>query len=126
MKDQQKKKIQDYISSYNAFDVNGMIKDLGENIVFENISNGKVNMRTEGLEAFKGQAETAKQYFRKRKQTVQNWQFNNSIVLVDIAYEATLDKDLPNGLKRGDTLELNGKSSFEFSGNAIIRITDES
>lgn len=126
MKEQQKKIIEKYVDSYNRFDVYGMTKDLDENVVFENISNGIVDMRTEGLNEFKKQAESAKQYFRKRKQTIETWEFNDSLVLVGIDYEAILDIDLPNGLKSGDTLKLKGKSIFEFDKGMIIKITDES
>jgi len=100
--------------------------DLDENVVFENVAGGEVNLRTEGLDAFKKQAETAKQYFRQRKQSIIKWEFNHTTVLVEIAYEAILNMDLPNGLKSGETLKLNGKSTFEFNKGKIIKITDES
>ena len=126
MKERQKLIIENYVTSYNSFDVDGMTKYLDENVVFENISNGTVDLRTEGLNEFKKQAESTKQYFRQRKQTIETWEFKDSIVSVGIDYEAILDMDLPNGLKRGDTLKLKGKSKFEFDKGKIIKLTDES
>jgi hypothetical protein len=35
-----------------------------------------------------------------------------------------LAKDLPNGLKKGQELNLSGKSIFKFSGNKITSLTD--
>ena len=125
MKNKQKEIVENYVKSYNDFHVEGMLKDLAENIVFENISNGKVDLKTEGLEAFKEQAEAAKQYFKERKQTIESWGFHDSIVLIDISYKAILAIDLPNGLKIGDTFELKGTSKFEFENGKIKRITDK-
>lgn len=126
MKEEQKTVIEEYVKSYNHFDIGGMIKNLADDVVFENVSNGKVDLRTEGLEAFKKQAESAKQYFVQRKQTIESWEFNNIKVSIDINYEAVLATDLPNGLKAGDTLKLKGKSEFEFENGQIKKITDKS
>ncbi|MEX0662375.1 MAG: nuclear transport factor 2 family protein [Balneolaceae bacterium] len=126
MKEQQKQIVENYVTSYNKFDIDGMIAELDGNIVFENISNGKVDLRTEGVDEFKKQAESAKKIFRQRKQTIDNWQFSNSIVSIDIKYEAIVDITLPNGLKSGDSLKLKGKSVFEFNEGKIVKITDES
>ena len=126
MEEQQKQIVESYVSAYNNFDIDGMIKNLDENIVFENISNGKVDLRTEGLIDFRQQAESAKQYFKQRKQTIESWEFRDSIAMVNINYKAILAIDLPNGLKAGDTLELKGKSEFEFVDGKIKRITDKS
>ena len=122
----QKNTIENYISSYNEFDIEGMTKNLSEDVVFENISNGKVDVRTKGLIEFKKQAESAKQYFIKRKQTVESWQFEDSKVIIEIDYNAVLAIDLPNGLKIGDTLKLKGQSEFEFESGKIKSITDKS
>ena len=126
MKNQQKEKIVNYVNSYNSFDIDGMIKDLDENVVFENVTNGKVDLRTEGIDEFKKQAESAKQYFQHRKQIIDSWEFNNSTVEIKINYNAILAIDFPNGLKKGDTLELNGISKFEFENDRIIKIKDKS
>jgi len=126
MKNKQKKIIENYIKSYNDFEIVNMAKDLHEEIVFENISNGKVDLSTEGIEEFKKQAETAKQYFNQRTQTIESWEFKDNLVTIKIDYKAILNIDLPNGLKKGDTFELKGESQFEFNNDKIIRIKDKS
>ncbi len=126
MKDIQKNAIENYISSYNSFDVDGMTKDLNDKVVFENISEGEVDMKLEGLEAFKEQASAATSYFSEREQVISSWDFQGETVSVDIEYVGILAIELPNGMKPGDTLKLKGKSTFVFSDSEIIKITDES
>ncbi len=126
MKEQQKKIVEKYIKSYNDFDIKGMTENLSENIIFENISNGNVDLRTEGITEFKKQAESAKQYFTQRKQTIETWNFSEPKITIEIDYKAILAIDLPNGLKKGDTLKLKGKSEFEFENGKIKTITDKS
>lgn len=126
MKAQEKLIIENYIHAYNNFNIEGMTQNVDKGIVFENITNGKVDLRTEGLEAFQQQAESATQYFSERKQTIQSWDSQESKVVIEIDYKATLAIDLPNGLKKGDVLELKGKSEFEFLDGKIIGITDKS
>lgn len=126
MKEDKRKIIERYIKSYNEFDVEGMVEGLAENVVFENIATGSVTLRTEGIDEFVQQAKIATKYFKNRQQTMETWQFNNSKVIVEIDYKAILAIDLPNGLKKGDSLELKGTSEFEFENQKIIRITDRS
>lgn len=122
--DEQQSRIAQYVNAYNNFDVDGMTRDLDENIIFENISNGQLNLRTYGLAAFRKQAEAARQYFQKREQRITSWLFEEHKVTIDIDYSAILSVDLPNGLKAGDALELKGKSVFEFEAGKITYIVD--
>ena len=43
-----------------------------------------------------------------------------------IDYKAILNMDLPNGMKKGDTLEMKGQSQFEFKNDRIVKILDVS
>ena len=126
MKDFQKAIIEKYIIAYNNFDVDGMVKNLHKDIVFENITHGEVDLRTEGLAEFKKQAKTAKQYFTKRKQTIKTWDFQGDKVIIEISYEGILAIDLPGGVNVGDILSLNGQSEFIFKEGEIISIKDKS
>ncbi len=101
MEDFQKEIIESYISSYNSFDVDGMLKNLNENIVFENISNGVVEMKLEGINAFKDQAIAATKYFQEREQKITSWEFSEMVVSVQIDYQGILAIELPNGMKPG-------------------------
>ncbi|WP_294310255.1 nuclear transport factor 2 family protein [uncultured Chryseobacterium sp.] len=116
--------IENYISTYNRFDVKGMCRDLSEDILFENISDGNVDMSIKGIENFKKQAEAATAYFSERHQRIDSWNFNNHVVTIEISYQATLAIDLPNGMKKGNMLTLKGISEFVFEDHEIISLRD--
>lgn len=118
--------IKRYIDSYNSFDIANMVADFDDNIVFENIQNGETNMSLVGLTAVKQQAEQAKAYFSERTQTIKSFNHIDNRSEIEIDYNAILAMDFPNGLKKGQALNLSGKSIFEFNGDKIIRLTDVS
>jgi hypothetical protein len=113
-----------YIIAYNNFDVNGMVANMDPSIKFENISNGAVNMTLNGLPAFIEQAEQANAIFISRQQTIKSFKHTANQTEIDIAYRAVLAIDLPNGMKKGDELNLAGKSIFKFLGDKITELTD--
>ena len=118
--------IEEYIHSYNHFDIEGMSRHLHEDILFENKSNGNVDLSIQGVEAFRNQAEAAVSYFETREQKILDWHQEEDDIKIDIGYTAILAMDFPNGMKKGDTLELTGASTFTFDGDQITRIVDES
>ncbi|GAB2772189.1 hypothetical protein GCM10027275_13810 [Rhabdobacter roseus] len=118
--------IEKYLQAYNGFDVPGMVENLHEEVVFENSTNGVIDLTTIGIDAFRQQAEAAQGYFTQREQKATFWQFEENVVTVQIEYAGVLAVELPNGLKPGDTLRLEGKSIFEFQDGRIIKIQDVS
>ena len=119
-----KQLVQAYIEAYNCFDVDGMVRHLHQEVEFRNIANGEVNLTTTGKKNFRQQAEQAKQYFSQREQRVTDWQVANNRVEVLIDYTAVAAMEFPNGLKPGDTLQLQGRSIFQFADGQIISIED--
>ncbi|MFZ1788914.1 MAG: nuclear transport factor 2 family protein [Saprospiraceae bacterium] len=116
--------IKNYTDGYNGFDIAKMLADFDENIIFENIQNGETNLSLMGLAAVKHQAEQAKAYFSERTQTITSFSHNGLFTEISINYKAILAMDFPNGLKKGQTLNLSGKSIFQFDGDKIIKLTD--
>lgn len=116
--------IKNYIESYNQFDVDKMFVDFDDKIVFENIQNGETNMSLNGLTALREQAEQAKTYFTERTQSIKSFNHFDNRYEIEIGYKAILAMDFPNGLKKGQELNLLGKSIFEFENDKIIRLTD--
>jgi hypothetical protein len=116
--------ILNYIQAYNSFDVEQMLADFHPNIVFRNISNGEITLHTQGIQAFRTQAEKALTLFREREQTVRQMAFSENGAEVQIDYRGKIALDLPNGMKAGDEIRLSGLSKFRFNGNQIIEITD--
>ena len=119
-----KQLVEVYIEAYNRFDVDGMVAPLHEEVVFQNIANGEVNLTTTGKVAFRQQAEQATHYFTQREQRVTNWQVNGNWVEAQIDYVAVAAIEFPNGLKPGDTLRMQGKSVFQVEDGKIISIKD--
>ena len=120
----QKQLVQNYIEAYNRFDVDGMLAPLHDEVVFRNIAGGEVSLATHGKAEFQAQAEQATQYFSQREQRVTDWQVAENRVEVLLDYAAVAAIDFPNGLKAGDTLQLQGKSVFGFSDGLILSIDD--
>lgn len=118
--------IKNYVEGYNQFDINKMTTDFSQDIVFENIQNGEVNMTLNGLNEFKEQAEKAKAYFLKRTQVITAFSHFESKTEIEIDYHAVLGMDFPNGMKTGEELNLKGKSVFEFLNNKISKLSDVS
>lgn len=121
---EREKIVKNYIDGYNQFDCDKMLFDLDENVVFENIQKGEINMSLIGLKALKQQAEQAKSYFTTRTQTIISFKHLGGETEIEIDYYAILGMDFPNGLKRGDELKLKGKSIFKFLNDKIIKLAD--
>ncbi|AOT07956.1 nuclear transport factor 2 family protein [Pseudoalteromonas luteoviolacea] len=118
--------INQYIESYNDFNIGGMLSLFDDSIVFENESNGEVNVRAEGKQEFENLANESAKLFSQRNQTVTNLIINDTTAQVDIDYLGVLAVDLSNGLKEGDALTTQGKSYFEFKNDKISYIKDVS
>jgi hypothetical protein len=121
---EREKVILDYIDAYNRFDVERMLINMDEAIQFTNIGNGVVNMNLNGINAFKKAAREAADLFLERTQTITSWLFAEDKITIGISYHAILAMALPNGLKKGDELNLQGQSIFLFRGDKIVELTD--
>lgn len=124
MNSNREKVVKNYIDGYNNFDIAKMFADFDESIIFENIQNGEVSMTLAGISALKEQAEQAKSYFSSRQQTIKTFVHNDDETEIEIEYSAVLAMDFPNGLKKGERLNLTGKSIFKFSDNKVVKLTD--
>jgi ketosteroid isomerase-like protein len=116
--------VKSYVRAYNTFDIEGMLANLHDEIIFKNISNGKVTLEIKGSDAFRNQAEQAASFFSEREQKIENFVFTDDSCEIKIDYQAVLAADIPNGLKTGDKIELKGKSIFRFADGKINEIQD--
>lgn len=116
--------IENYIDAYNSFDIDRMLLDMHDDIKFENISNGEINLATNGIVELRNQAEQAKHLFKERKQKITDIKFDADTVEVKIDYSGVLAVDCSNEMKIGDTIELKGSSIFRFEDNKIIELKD--
>lgn len=124
--DEKKNLIGRFLRAYNRFDVDGMVALLHPECSFQNVSAGKINASATGISRFRELAEKSKSIFSSRKQTVISYQSEAEAVTVGIDYEGVLRADLPNGLKAGEKIRLQGKSLFKFRDGLIYQLTDYS
>ncbi|MEK6481935.1 hypothetical protein WJR50_30625 [Catalinimonas sp. 4WD22] len=75
--------------------------------------------------AFKGQAQKAKEIFSEREQNISDILVGAYLVFACIDYIVVVAVDIYVHMKSGDTILLQGKSSFCFQGNEISRILNE-
>ncbi|WP_454880905.1 nuclear transport factor 2 family protein [Sphingobacterium detergens] len=118
-------KIFQYVRAYNSMDVENMVADFAQDVIFKNIMNGEQTMHLQGIEEFKKQAIGALSYFSEREQSIESITHTHSSTEITINYRAIAAMDFPNGLKKDDEINLEGKSVFEFSTDGkIVRLTD--
>ncbi|MDF2516634.1 MAG: hypothetical protein K0R59_1930 [Sphingobacterium sp.] len=118
-------KIFRYVEAYNKMDVEDMIANFDDGIIFQNIMNDEKTMELQGIEEFKKQAIEALSYFSERQQSIESITHTHSSTEITINYRAIAAIDFPNGLKKGEEINLKGKSVIEFSADGKIRkLTD--
>ncbi len=116
--------IENYIDAYNSFNIDRMLADMHEDIRFEDISNGEINLTTKSIAELRDQAEKVKHLFKERKQKITDIKFDADQVEVKIDYHGILAADFSDELKKGDIIELKGTSIFRFKDNKIIELKD--
>jgi hypothetical protein len=126
MYEQREQIIRNYIGGYNNFDIEKMTRDFKNEIIFQNIQNEMVTLTLNGIAEFKQQVEQAKSYFEAREQKITSIKHHLNATEIEIQYWAILAIDFPNGLKKGQKIELTGESIFTFHDNKIVQIIDKS
>ena len=116
--------INQYISSYNDRDIEGMLDCVTEDVVFENISNTGQSMRLEGRGQMGEVARLSGNAFSFRRQRLVNLVIGTGKAAAEIEFEGKAAVDLPNGVKAGETVKIRGASFFEFRGRLLSRIAD--
>ena len=115
-----------YIQAYNAKDVDAMLSFFDDACVFENISGGKVTIRTDGKAELEALARKTAPAFASREQKVMSLTEGQGRVVAEIDYHAVLQADLSPELKAGSRLDLRGVTVCEFAGGKIHRLSDYS
>ncbi len=118
--------IQRYLEAYNAFDVEGMMELLHPDVLFCHLFRNQITVTTRGKEEFRSVAEYGVTLFKSRKQEILSLREIPSGMVVSISFEAELTMDLPNGMKAGEHLALEGISEFMFKDGLLCSITDSS
>ena len=113
-----------YIDAYNRKSIDDMLMSVHPQVEFKNISAGVVNASTNGVAELRTLAQQSLSLFSERHQKIESFELQGSVAVATIAFRAVVAADLPNGLKKGQVLNLSGRSEFEFQDGAISKITD--
>jgi hypothetical protein len=98
--------VERYVAAYNAFDIEGMLAPLAEEVRFEHHAGGQLTAQADGIAAFRKLAEQAVALFAEREQRITHFERDGA------------------SLAAGTLLELQGRSAFEFADGRIVRIVD--
>lgn len=115
-----------YLAAYNAFDVDGMLSLLSQDVRFENYSGDQLTAATSGTDEFRKLAEQSRSLFSEREQRIAGLEFGHDSAIAVIAYRGKLAADIPDGPSAGTVLDLQGESEFSFGNGQITRIVDRS
>lgn len=118
--------VDSYVAAYNALDVDGMLATVHPEIEFRNIAGGEVDASASGTAALRRLAELSKGFFTSRRQEITSFRTEGDTAVATILFEGVLAADLPNGMKAGESMRLEGRSEFGFRDGRIDRITDYS
>lgn len=115
-----------YLEAYNRKDVDGMLLHLTDDVAFSNLSGGQLTAQATNKDAFREMAAIGVLAFESRVQLVKNAITVADITAVQIDYSAVVATDLPNGWRKGQTLNFAGASLFRLRDGQIASIVDES
>jgi hypothetical protein len=113
-----------YIDAYNRMNIAEMLLTVHPEVEFKNISGGIVSASANGVAELKALAEQSLSLFSERHQDILSFESNKTQAVASIGFRAVVAKDLPNGLRKGQVLNMPGRSEFEFRDGAISKITD--
>lgn len=123
-KEEKHRLVERYIANYNTFNIDDMMSVIHPDIEFMNVYDGEVNITATGADEFRQLMEHSKKLFISHQQTEISFHAKADQASVEVAYEGVLAKELPNGMKAGETLRLTGRSDFKFRDGKIYKITD--
>jgi len=113
----QRELIDAYIAAYNRYDVEAMMATLHEDVVFQHVLNGEVEVTVEGRAPLQGMAEDAAKAFAERNQKLIDLRDEGDVVVADIEFIARLHD--------GPRVQGQGRSEFTFADDKIATITDK-
>ena len=116
--------VESFITAYNELAIDDMMTLTHPDIEFRNVSGGEIDATACGKVEFRRLAEQSKGLFVSRRQIIKNYRERDDQVFIEIEFEAVLAVDLPNGLKAGETIRLEGRSEYTIRDGKIFRLTD--
>lgn len=118
--------IERYIDAYNRIDVDAMLATMDSEVIFENYSAGVLSVRTAGIHELRYLAENSRYLFSARHQTITAYSEAAGVAYAQIHFQGTFAVDLPNGVRAGQSIALDGRSEYRERHGKLIYIADYS
>ncbi|RUL75264.1 nuclear transport factor 2 family protein [Dyella choica] len=118
--------IERYIDAYNRIDVDAMLATMHSEVIFENYTAGVLSVRTEGIHELRQLAENSTYLFSARHQTITTYSEAAGVAYAQVHFLGTFAVDLPNGVRAGQSIELDGRSEYREREGRLIYIADYS
>jgi len=115
-----------YVKGYNTFNMKKMLSPLHSKIIFENYVKDELTMKLEGVKSFKKQAQRGFDFYSKRKKEILSIDHKEDHIVALVNYTGILKVDLGEKMKKGQNINIAGKSLFFFEDDRIIKIEDYS
>jgi hypothetical protein len=119
-----KNRIESYINDYNRKDIDAMLVNFADDVIFESVSNTSGVIKVNNKKELSELAFMSVEYFSERRQSVLSWVIDAEQIAIEINYWCKIAKDLPNGKKAGEEMTLRGASFFTFKEGLITRLVD--
>jgi hypothetical protein len=113
-----------YLRAYNTFDLAGLLAMIHPEVIFQNISAGRVTAAASGVEEFRRLAEQSAELFAIRSQTRVGYSIEGDQIIIEVIFEGALAADWPPAGRAGEKLRLSGRTEFGFAEGLIARIID--
>ncbi|WP_267226176.1 nuclear transport factor 2 family protein [Dyella silvae] len=118
--------IERYLAAYNRMDVDAMVATMHRDVVFENFTAGVLSVRTQGVDELRHLAESSRYLFSARRQLIVAYEEREDMATAHILFDGTFAVDLPNGVRAGQSITLNGRSEFRQREGKLAYIGDYS
>lgn len=119
--------IEAYLTAYNAFDIEGMLGTVTDDVRFEHHTDGELSVATDGKADFEKLARVGAALFASRQQFVTELHEvpgAPDTVIADIDFHGEISDDIPDGPGAGTVIEMRGTSEFQFVAGKIARVID--
>lgn len=117
----QKELIDIYLSGMSSFNIKKILLPLHSKIVFENYTNGELQLKVEGQKKFKKIAQRGAEMYTKRTQEILSIEHEEDKSTLLVNYSWTFKIDLGDK-KAGQTVNQTGKAIYHFKDDRISKI----
>lgn len=113
----------DFLDAYNAKDVEGMLADVTNDVVFRHYCDAGVVFKANDRAGLDAALREDVHSFTHRTHTVKTSMTLLGSTVLTTQFDAVVAKDLSNGWKAGQSITLPGAAEFQFRDDRIANIT---